>query len=162
QWRLMAAQHPPHGRGLQAEAVRDEHRTATGEMTHDPHPGLHARPRLARMRVGDAGTILQTRRAVFPEPPPPPPRGRAGDAHLRRDMRDGTPRLDALNHDQPAGRSQPGVSVGHEKPPCVRAAELDSSNSTPEASPTSTTIRVSTSSAPDARIPRPQTPPNAG
>ena len=27
QWRLMAAQHPPHGRGLQAEAVRDEHRT---------------------------------------------------------------------------------------------------------------------------------------
>jgi hypothetical protein len=52
---------------------------------------------------------------------------------------------------QPAGRSQPGISVGHEKPPCVRAAELDSSNSTPEASPTSTTIRVSTSRRTGAR-----------
>lgn len=41
-------------------------------------------------------------------------------------------RLDALNHDQPAGRSQPGISVRHESPPCVRAEELDSSNSTPE------------------------------
>ena len=35
------------------------------------------------------------------------------------DMRDRTPRLDALNHDQPAGRSQPGISVRQERPPCV-------------------------------------------
>ena len=55
-----------------------------------------------------------------PEPTPPPPRGRAGDPHLRRDVRDRTPRPDALDHDQPAGRSQPGVSVGHERPPWTR------------------------------------------
>lgn len=37
--------------------------------------------------------------------------------------------------------------MGQERPPCERVEELDSSNSTPEASPTSTTIRVSTSSS---------------
>ena len=94
--------------------------------------------------MSNAGTVHQACGTVFAEPAPPPPRGRARDPHLRRDMRDRTPRLDALNHDQPAGWSQPGISVGHERPPCERAGELDSSNSTTEVSPTSTTIRVST------------------
>jgi hypothetical protein len=42
--------------------------------------------------------------------------------------------------------------VRHERPPCERVEELDSSNSTPEVSPTSTTILVSTSSAFHTRV----------
>src|SRR4051812_7314241 len=99
-----------------------------------------------RMGVSHAGAILQPCDTEFPEPPPPPPSRGPRDAHLRRNVRDRTARLDALDHDQPAGRSQPGINVRQERPPCVRAEELDSSNSTPEVSPTSTTIWVSTAS----------------
>ena len=146
QWNMMATQHPTnHGR-MHPQSGADEDRTATGQFTHDPHSRLLARPGLVRMGASDTGTVMQPRDTRLPEPPPPPPRRRAGETHLRRDMRDRTPRLDALDHDQPAGRSQPGISVRQERPPCVRAEELDSSNSTPEVSPTSTTIRVSTAS----------------
>ena len=143
----MPAQHTPDSRGLQVELARDEHPAAACEVTHDPHPRLHARRRPARMGTGDARTVHQPRGTVLAEPAPPSPGRGTRDPHLRRDMRDRTPRSDALDHDQPASRSQPGISVRHERPPCDRAEELDSSNSTPEVSPTSTTIRVSTASA---------------
>ena len=99
------------------------------------------------MRVSDARVVDEARRPLLTESSPPPPRSRARDAHLRRDMRDRTPRTNELNHDQPAGRSQPGITVRHERPPWVRAEELDSSNSTPEVPHKSTTIRVSTARA---------------
>ena len=121
---VMATQHPTnHGR-VHPQSGADEDRTATGQFTHDPHSRLLARPGLVRMGASDTGTVLQPRDTRLPEPPPPPPRRRARETHLRRDMRDRTPRLDALDHDQPAGRSQPGISVRQERPPCVRAEEL--------------------------------------
>src|SRR5690606_28540419 len=129
---VVAAKYPPDGGGLQTELACDEHWAAAGELPHDPHSRLRAYRGPVRVGVGDAGTVDQPGRTVLPESAPPAPRGRARDAHLCGHVRDRTPRLDALDHDQPAGRSQPGISVGHEKPPCVRAAELDSSNSTPE------------------------------
>ena len=63
--------------GEQAELARDKHRAAAGQMTHDPHPRLHAYRRPARVRVRDAETVDQTRPAVLAEPSPPPPRRRA-------------------------------------------------------------------------------------
>ncbi len=37
--------------------VDDEHRAAAGQLTHDPHPRLLARPGPARVRMSNAGTI---------------------------------------------------------------------------------------------------------
>lgn len=137
-------QDPTHGRRGQAQPAADEHRTAVGQGPHDPHPRFHARRSAMRMRTCHAGPVDQACPPELFEPPPPPPCGRAGHAHLSRDVRDRTARRDPTNHDQPASWSQPGVSVRQERPPCTRARNLDSSNSTPEVSPTSTTIRVST------------------
>jgi len=69
------------------------------------------------MGVRPARLIDQAGAALDPEALPPPPRGGARDAHLRGHVRDRTTRGDALDHDEPAGRRQSGISVRHERPP---------------------------------------------
>jgi hypothetical protein len=48
----------------------------------------------------------------------------------------------AVPHDQPAGRSEPGNSVRHERPPGAGWMPPDSSTPDPEAAPTSTTFPI--------------------
>ena len=105
-------------------------------------------------RARHARAVDQPRAALGLEPAPPPPRGRARDTHLRRDMRDRATSSDPPHHDQPAGRSQPGISVGHERPPLARAGFLDSSHSTRRSLATSTTVLVSTARRPSSPLRR--------
>ena len=116
------------------------------QFPQDPHPRLHARRGPVRVRPSDAGAILKPRGALLLISAPPPLCRGPGDTHLGSHMRDRTARTDALHHDQPTRRCQTGISVRHARPPWSRG-NLDTSNSTPEVSPMSTTIRVSTPSA---------------
>ena len=68
----------------------------------------------------DSACMLHlARKAFFPAPPPFPLLHVDTTWKFRAmyDLRDRAARSDAPNHDQPAGRSQPGVSVRHENLP---------------------------------------------
>ena len=99
------------------------------------------------MVVGAAWPVNQPSQADLAVATPPAIGAGARDAHLGRDMGDGTASRDALAQHHPSGRGQPGVSVGHED---LRLVSLRQLHHAGGPHPLSTTLMLSTTSGPTA------------
>src|SRR3954453_4371705 len=80
-----------------------------------------------RCGPGAAGPIDESGLSFRPPPAPPLVSARPGDTHLRGHVRRWAPGGDPLDQDQPPSRSQPSISVGHERPPRSEWMPSDSS-----------------------------------
>src|SRR5215207_4727579 len=138
------AEHSPDGRGRHLQLRSDRHRPAAGQVPDDPDPGLGAGRGPPGVTVRAAGPIDEPGLALVSPPAPPLVGARPRDPHLGRHVGRRAAGSDAPNHDQPPGRSQAGISVGHERPPRSVWMPSDSSTPDPEVAPTSTTVLVST------------------